>query len=70
MNLHAIPHLEQRSAEWFAVRQGRPTASDAKFIITPKKAELSGAMRSPDWQLMKLATMKDWSMGSMFPASF
>jgi hypothetical protein len=39
--IRAIPHLEQRSAEWFAVRQGRPTASDAKFIITPAKAVLS-----------------------------
>lgn len=39
--IRAIPHLEQRSAEWFAVRQGRPTASDAKFIITPSKADLS-----------------------------
>lgn len=39
--IRAIPHLEQRSAEWFAVRQGRPTASDAKFIITPARAGLS-----------------------------
>lgn len=39
--MRAIPHLEQRSADWFAVRQGRPTASDAKFIITPAKAALS-----------------------------
>ena len=39
--IRAIPHLEQRSAEWFAVRQGRPTASDAKFIITPSRGDLS-----------------------------
>ena len=39
--IRAIPHLEQRSREWFAVRQGRPTASDAKFIITPSKGDLS-----------------------------
>lgn len=39
--IRAIPHLEQRSAEWFAVRQGRPTASDAKHIITPARAALS-----------------------------
>ena len=41
MSLHAIPHLEQRSSEWFAVRQGRPTASGASSIITPSRADLS-----------------------------
>jgi len=39
----AIPHLEQRSPEWFQARQGRPTASDAKYIVTPKRGELSAS---------------------------
>jgi hypothetical protein len=37
--------VEQGSAEWFALRIGRPTASEFKKIITPAKGDLSKQAR-------------------------
>jgi putative phage-type endonuclease len=34
-------HMEQGSEEWFAVRRGRPTASQFKRILTAKKCALA-----------------------------
>ena len=36
-----IHNCIQQSEEWFAIRKGRPTASQFKKIITPAKGELS-----------------------------
>jgi len=35
------PHIIQNSEEWFAMRKGRPTASQFKRIITPAKGDYS-----------------------------
>lgn len=41
-----IHECKQYSAEWWKVRRGLPTSSEASRIITPKKAELSGQVDS------------------------
>lgn len=44
MNIHR--GFQQGSEQWFAVRKGRPTASQFKRIITPAKGDYSKASRS------------------------